>query len=72
MSEELTQAGDVQTLRHQDPRFHLSHRRYDQVPPEVPSFRGGTTTTRIRDPKSVYGVGRDRKSVVHHTFDCMV
>ena len=44
--------GAVKTPRHQDPRLHLLHQRYYQVPQQVPSLRGGTTPTRRQDPRA--------------------
>ena len=37
--------------RHQDTIFHLPHRRYGQVPREVPAFWSRTTPTKRRDPQ---------------------
>ena len=50
--EEVPQVGAVKTPRHQDPRLHLLHQRYYQVPQQVPSLWGGTTPTRRQDPRA--------------------
>ena len=49
--EEVPQEADVQTLRNQYPRFHLSHQQDGWVPWEVTSLRGGKMYTRRRHPR---------------------
>ena len=67
--EEVPQAGAVKTPQHQETRLHLSHWRYYWMPQQVPSRRGGKTTTRIRHPWADRFINPEGVAKVnHHTW----